>query len=596
MHKTNIFIVLLFLVFSFYIYWSQLSNEVIEILSPDKIAVDINHNGITDNDEIICVNNIESFKLDSDEEFISKYGSETGVNSADLTGLGYLAQDYAQKTIQNKKVRLKFTGKTTSQCQFADVIYNGLDYGELLLNNGYALRDGQIRNEEKFKSNLDKARKLNLVILNHHSNKYHKLNCDYGKKSHDYVIIPQKQLPKGAKPCKYCHEANKKFRQAHEHKVSSMQILPPSLVHSTGSVSLSYTDFTKNLKPDGYCITNECRAFVKLVNEAKESIDIAIYGYDEVPAVTNALKKAHDRGVLIRFVYDTNSDGTVFYKDNSIIRNLASVCSTDTGKESGSIMHNKFIIFDRQKVFTGSMNFSKTGLSGYDENDVVIINSPDVAQLYEKEFEQMINGKFHNAKVSVTQNNRFKLGNTELEVYFSPADKSSRRIVELINNAKDYIYVPTFLITHKEITQTLINAKSRGVDVKIIMDANSTGTRNIKYKELRAAGIPLKFENFAGKLHSKTMIIDDCYVVMGSMNFSNSGENKNDENMLVITDSHFASEYKKFFIYLWQMVPDKYLTRTLRAESFESIGSCTDGIDNNFDGKIDIHDEGCKSK
>ena len=31
------------------------------------------------------------------------------------------------------------------------------------------------------------------------------------------------------------------------------------------------------------------------------------------------------------------------------------------------------------------------------------------------------------------------------------------------------------------------------------------------------------------------------------MNFSNSGENKNDENMLVIHNQQFAKNYKKLF-------------------------------------------------
>lgn len=591
MRKSNIIIIILFLLFSIYIYKSNLKKEVLEIISPTQIVIDTNNNKIKDSNEIFCVNGIESFSLKPSEEFINS----SDLDESDIIGLGYLAQDYAQKTLQNRNVQIKLTGKITAECNFADIAYNGLDYAKLLINSGFGLVNGEIGNKEKFQSNLERAKKLNLVILNHHSNKYHKLNCDYGKKAHDYVIIPQKNLPKGAKPCRYCHEVNEKLRKSHEHKISLMQLIPPPLQHSIGSVSLYYTNFTQNLKPHNYCKTNECRAFVNLINESKESIDMAIYGYDEIPTITQALTNAHNRGVKIRFVYDSNSVKGDYYHDNEIIKNLASEYRTDEGKENGYIMHNKFVIFDKQKVFTGSMNFSKTGLSGYDENDVIIINSADVARLYEKEFEQMINGKFHNAKVSVTQNNRFKLGDTELEVYFSPANKSSRRVIELINNTKDYIYIPTFLITHKDITAALINAKSRGVNVKIIMDANATNTRNIKYKELRAAGIELKFENYAGKLHSKTMIIDDCYIVMGSMNFSNSGENKNDENMLVISNASFASEYKKFFLYLWKMVPDKYLTRTLRSEGLESIGSCIDGVDNNFNGKIDLHDEGCLS-
>ena len=173
----------------------------------------------------------------------------------------------------------------------------------------------------------------------------------------------------------------------------------------------------------------------------------------------------------------------------------------------------------------------------FTSNRIYIINSKEIAQLYTNEFEQMLNGKFHNAKLKNNSQNRFKLGNNEIEIYFSPQDKSATRIIQLINNAKSYIYIPTFLITHKGITDSLIKAQKRNVDIKIIIDANSVNTRNTKHKIIRENNIALKAENYAGKLHSKTIIIDDEYIVIGSMNFSNSGENKNDENMVVIKNT-----------------------------------------------------------
>ena len=39
-------------------------------------------------------------------------------------------------------------------------------------------------------------------------------------------------------------------------------------------------------------------------------------------------------------------------------------------------------------------------------------------------------------------------------------------------------------------------------------------------------------------------------------------------------------------------------TKEMFAKAFEgkySIGSCSDGVDNNFDGKIDMEDAGCKN-
>ena len=257
-------------------------------------------------------------------------------------------------------------------------------------------------------------------------------------------------------------------------------------------------------------------------------------------------------------------------------------------------MHNKFAIFDNSIVYTGSMNFSRPGISANDVNDVVIINSKDVAILYLAEFEQMLKGKFHTSKNKLNLNNKFVIGNSELEVYFSPKDKPSKRIIELINNAKSYIYMPTFLITHEEISKALINAQKRGIDVRVIIDANSTSTRNTKHKILRRNGILLKTENYAGKLHEKTIIIDDLYLITGSMNFSNSGENKNDENLLIIKNTNIAKAHKNFFLYLWTMIPNKYLKQNAKPESKDSIGSCSDGIDNNFNGLIDRADEFCK--
>ena len=43
-------------------------------------------------------------------------------------------------------------------------------------------------------------------------------------------------------------------------------------------------------------------------------------------------------------------------------------------------------------------------------------------------------------------------------------------------------------------------------------------------------------------------------------------------------------------------MPDKWLNGYPRAEGWESVGSCSDGIDNDYDGLIDALDTGCQSK
>jgi len=598
----SIFLLVIFAVFSIFLIETGKTKEVLTVFTPVKLGIDLDKNKTISHNEVICVDGIESFSLEPSQEFYTKYLNLLGLSKFDMINMGYLAQDFAQKTIQSKNVTVKFTNKVTSECRYADVKLNGVEYSSLLAQSGFGILNGKIKNDKKYKEHLNTSKKLNLVILNHKSNKYHTLDCEYGKIAHDTVVIPKAQLPKGAIPCKFCHNSLVKKEKSFKYSINKdifniPKVSEPPLIMSGGEVSLYVTNFTKHLKPNGNCSTNECKAFVKLINNANESIDIAIYGYEQVPAITTALNNAKNRGVRIRFVYDESFDTSkTYYHDNNIIKNIAELSRSDRTSsvtQSNMLMHNKFIIFDKKTVFTGSMNFSKTGLSGYDENDIVIISAPEVAGLYEKEFEQMLEGKFHSAKLKHSASNKFLVSDSEIEVYFSPQDKSSKRVVELIRSSKHYIYIPTFLITHKHITEELINAKKRGVDVRIIMDANNVYTRNTKHAVLRNSGVPLKIENFAGKLHSKTMIIDDEYIIMGSMNFSNSGENKNDENMLVIKNPRFAKNYKNFFLYLWQVIPDKYLKYAPKAESPESLGSCSDGVDNNFNGKIDKDEELC---
>ena len=77
------------------------------------------------------------------------------------------------------------------------------------------------------------------------------------------------------------------------------------------------------------------------------------------------------------------------------------------------------------------------------------------------------------------------------------------------------------------------------------------------------------------------------------MNFSYSGENKNDENLVLIQDETITKFYKKFFLEQWNKIDDKWLNFDPKSEGFDSIGSCYDGIDNDYDGSVDSKDIAC---
>lgn len=560
---------------------------VLNVIEPAIIEVDLNGNKIFDAGETICIPDIEAFTANIAKNQ-SELSNSLNLSNDDALKLGYITDEFTESLLSNKNVKLKFTGKENQNCRYADIYINNQSYKEKLLNSGLGFVNGKPLYKDTFKKKLLKARKYILVILNHKSNKFHTLDCKYGIIAHDAIIIPKKQIPEDAKPCKFCHIDKKNTKNV---KIKEHFIPDYPLLISNGSIKMFLTDHTTTLKPDRKCLSPACKEVVNRINSTQSSIDIALYGYDDIPAVTNAIKIAKKRGVKVRVVYDISSKS--YYPETSGLLTLADEISGDSPKV---LMHNKFIIFDNKSVITGSMNFSSTGFSGFNTNCIFFINSKEAANIYTEEFNQMLSGKFSNLKSKISRKS-IQLGNTVITPLFSPKDKIiTNNIIPVIEKAQKYIYIPAFIITHDELTNALIRAKKRGVDVKVILDAtNTSGNRN-KLKVLRISGIPVKVENYAGKVHSKSIIVDDKYIIAGSMNFSNSGENKNDENVLIVQDERLARHYKGFFEYMWKKIPDKYLKQGVRAEGKYSIGSCSDGVDNDFDGKIDNEDEGCKTK
>lgn len=581
------FLILIFVSFFIYESGKSVDFKVLKIISPTEIVVDINQNGVEDKNETIVMKNIDSFTTKGSKSQ-SELARRLKITEANAIKMGYITEIFAKKILLDKKVKLK--DKNTQ------ILVENKNYEDILLKKGFAIEKLK-KPPSEFWTSLKKAQKLNLIIFNNKSHKYHKLDCKYGIIAHNAQILPVVQLPKDAKPCKFCFFSKNKNKIAqNKHFNKYIDVIPdiksPPTFLRTNSTEIFLTDLTRVLNPSNSCDTAVCKTLLREINSARDSIDFAIYGYTKIPKLQQALLNAQQRKVKVRFVYDSDEKKQNIYPDTNYLSTVFTENNHDTDSK---LMHNKFFIFDNQKVLTGSANISNTDMSGFNSNVIILIDSPEIAKIYSEEFEQMFNGNFHKQKSKITNKNDL-LCNSEFLIYFSPKDKPlTKQVVPLINQAKKYIYIPAFLITHKEMTNALINASHRGVAVRIILDATNTHSgSHSKIKELRGAGIEVKTENWAGKLHSKSMIIDDLYTIIGSMNFSRSGEELNDENLLIIKNQEIAVFYKTFFQYLWKRIPDKWLKLNARSESPDSVGSCSDLIDNDFDGKIDKADESCK--
>ena len=271
----------------------------------------------------------------------------------------------------------------------------------------------------------------------------------------------------------------------------------------------------------------------------------------------------------IRWVTDLNEKNRTIYYDTYELMHKIPTYNTDylsQQKEAEktanyefpqtAIMHNKFFIFDNKKVFTGSTNISSYCLTGYNSNISVLINSEQVANVYKQEFEQMFKGKFHNEKSPVLNNENIKLNDSTISIYFSPINKTTtEQIIPLIKNAKSYIYIPAFYLTRKSILYELIDAQKRGIEIKIIVDETSVSGKYVDIDFMKSNNLSVKVENWAGKMHMKSMIIDDEKLVIGSMNFTKQGENVNDENCIIIKNAPILTrKHKEHFLDLWNSI------------------------------------------
>lgn len=377
----------------------------------------------------------------------------------------------------------------------------------------------------------------------------------------------------------------------------------------TENLSLFYIDGYKYKKPSAKPRTKAAKALINEIQHTKKSIYFAIYGIAEQPEIEKALLDAKKKGVDVKGVVDmTQENKNIYSGTEKFVESLGNIhndyeiadknVKDDFDKEfdiTAAIMHNKFFIFDQKKVFTGSTNISNSGIGGYNTNVNVLINSPEIANLYTKEFEQMYDLKFHTIKDELNNNKNIQIDNdTKISVFFAPKNNVfANELHNVLKSAQKTIYVEMFYLTNKYLVNDLILAKQRGADVKVILDASSANNEFSAHNKLRSAGIPVKIENWGGKMHTKAVIIDNEYYVIGSMNWTGKAELHNDENLLIIQNSALAKNATKHFNHLWNIIPDKYLIETPKAEGIDSKYSCFDGMDNDHDGKIDCYDDDC---
>jgi len=306
---------------------------------------------------------------------------------------------------------------------------------------------------------------------------------------------------------------------------------------------------------------------INYIGRAKYSIDFTMYNFnnDGISNVTNALNAAYDRGVVVRIVYDANTDCVGVDALNSGIGKKISPISN---YPIYGIMHNKFIVFDAYSedpndplVWTGSTNLTD-GQVNTDPNSVIIIQDQSLAKAYTLEFNEMFGSEGATPNSSVSRfgpdkvdntPHQFIIGGKDVECYFSPSDQTNNKILKTINSADNELYIATMLITKTDLGYAIRDRKSAGVDAKVLVNAESGNAETVNTTLMNSLVQNFRETGESGIMHHKYMIVDqsvagsDPTLLVGSHNWSSSADLRNDENTLIIHDQTIANVYYQEF-------------------------------------------------
>lgn len=134
-------------------------------------------------------------------------------------------------------------------------------------------------------------------------------------------------------------------------------------------------------------------------------------------------------------------------------------------------------------------------------------------------------------------------------------------MVKLFDNAEKTIHAVIYQTryyedypdgTNRTMYKALFRAAERGVEVIIIADQSSwnqsSTMRNEEFGDfMEEHGVKVYFEPEDKTTHSKIVIVDSLYSVVGSTNWSFYALDRNDESAVIVKSGKLALDYDRFF-------------------------------------------------
>jgi phosphatidylserine/phosphatidylglycerophosphate/cardiolipin synthase-like enzyme len=353
--------------------------------------------------------------------------------------------------------------------------------------------------------------------------------------------------------------------QAYTNLFKNAPIRPPkkSLDYKTKSYAKQYEWLGYHARKMVFDFVEEC------LNDKRVTVDLFAYDLDE-PDFVRAMQKM---GKRLRAYLDNaplhTKPGALEIDAHKLLVKSAGAANVRQG-HFHRFAHKKILIQKRDgrpvKVLTGSANFSVRGLY-VQANNILVIDDPQTAALYEAAFEQSFDApeKFATSEIAEGWHEVEADDLPKFAVAFSPhksADVSLKRVADAISAAESSVI---FAVMELAGGGTVMDElKALPAKRKMFSYGMTQTMGGIKvYKPGESAGMIVPFEYLKGKvpppfqdeysggagivIHDKFVVVDfngeSPAVFTGSSNLAAGGEEANGDNLLAIYDPAVASAY-----------------------------------------------------
>lgn len=281
--------------------------------------------------------------------------------------------------------------------------------------------------------------------------------------------------------------------------------------------------------------------------DAELRIDVAAFDLD-APPIIDALIAAEARGVQVRVVTDADNG------DLSGVRRLRRGGISVIEDDRSGLMHNKFVVIDGRFTWVGSMNFTTNG-AYCNNNNLVRFESARLAANYTAEMDEMVAQRAFGPDSPVnTPGETLQIHGVTVQNYFGPEKEIAPIIARIVAGAQESIQFMAFSFTDERLGETILGRADAGVTVQGVFETAGAETAFSTYPLMRDAGLPnldVRLDGNPRIMHHKVIIVDSETVIFGSFNFSDSANDRNDENILIIDDLTFTSFFVEEFEAVW---------------------------------------------